>query len=364
MEGDEDLGQGDDEIILVDLARVPQRVSFLFLVATVAIEGRSFADVKTSRIRLVDQGSGFERCRFMPAMAGAHTAIFLARLAREGSGWKATMVGEVDHTARDWGSLIPEMRMYMSDLVPGIKVDHSQRVALMRKGGGIRLSDYSQSPSLPQTIVLGLAWDVTDGIAIDLDASCIMLDSNMQQVDLVYFGKAASNDGSVRHGGDQRSGAAKGDDEQIFLSLASVHPAVAYLGFVINSYSGQELDDVKGASCHLFDGGSSRDIARFTLTNTKFLDKHTALVMGMLYRDKDTMWCYRIIAEAAQGRTAHDNVDELQRYISRNPPPPMPPPREPLPPGAMQTMLQKWNQAVVMGTVVTSAEPLPSAAAV
>jgi hypothetical protein len=130
-QGDEDLGQGDDEIILVDLARVPQKVSFLFLIGTVASEGRTFADVKTSRIRLVDQGSGFERCRFMPAMAGAHTAIFLARLAREGSGWKATMVGEVDHTARDWGSLIPEMRMYMSDLVPGENSQERIRVTCL-----------------------------------------------------------------------------------------------------------------------------------------------------------------------------------------------------------------------------------------
>ena len=56
---------------------------------------------------------------------------------------------------------------------------------------------------------------------------------------LVYYGKLASSDGSVRHCGDQRSGAAAGDDEQIVLSLAHVHPAVTAIGIVINSYSGQ-----------------------------------------------------------------------------------------------------------------------------
>lgn len=43
----------------------------------------------------------------------------------------------------------------------------------------------------------------------------------------------------MRHCGDQRLGAAAGDDEQIVLSLAHVHPAVSAIGIVINSYSGQ-----------------------------------------------------------------------------------------------------------------------------
>ena len=131
----------------------------------------------------------------------------------------------------------------------------------------------------------------------------------------------------------------QGDDEKIFLSLARVHPAVKYIGFVINSYSGQELDDVKDASCHLFDGASYRDLATFTLTNTKFLDKHTALVVGMLFRDPTGEWGFEIISEAAQGRTAHENVDELQRFIQTHPSRALAPPRPP--PGAAQGMLSR-----------------------
>ena len=125
-EGDEDLGQGDDEIITIDLDRLPQAVLGVFFVATVATEGHSFADVKTARIRLVEWTSGIERVRFVPAMAGAHTAIFMARLARNGQGWKLTTIGDMDHTARDWGSLVPELRAYMGDIIPGIKVRRPQ----------------------------------------------------------------------------------------------------------------------------------------------------------------------------------------------------------------------------------------------
>ena len=37
--------------------------------------------------------------------------------------------------------------------------------------------------------------------------------------------------------------------------------------------------------------------------------------MGMLFRDATGEWGFEIISEAAQGRTAHENVDELQRFI-------------------------------------------------
>merc|ERR1719473_2447400 len=147
-----------------------------------------------------------------------------------------------------------------------------------------------------------------------------MLDANLKCIDLVFFGKLRSSDGSIQHGGDEREGDEAGDDEKIFLELGRMHPAVKYVGFVINSYSGQELDDVKDASCHLFDGQSGRDLMRYAMTNCKVLDKHTALLVGMLYRDDDTSeWGFEVIAEAAHGRMAQDNVDELQAFIKRKP---------------------------------------------
>jgi len=164
------------------------------------------------------------------------------------------------------------------------------------------------------------------------------------QLDLVYFGKLASSDGAIRHGGDEREGDEKGDDEKIFLQLGRIHPAVKYIGFVINSYSGQELDDVKDASCHLFDHSTCRDLASFRLTNCKMLDKHTALVLGMLFRDGPE-WGFEIISEAAQGRTAVDNVDELQNFIKRRPNTALPPAR--LPPGQGQGMLSRAAAAGV-----------------
>ncbi|EEC42614.1 predicted protein, partial [Phaeodactylum tricornutum CCAP 1055/1] len=142
--------------------------------------------------------------------------------------------------------------------------------------------------------------------SIDLDASAICLDSNMELVDKVYFGNLQSSDHAIQHAGDQRSGDSAGDDETISVSLQMLNPRITYIGFVISSFSGQELDDIALASCHLYDTASVRDIARYSLTNARALDKHTALVMGCLYQDEGREWMLRIISKPAQGRSVHD----------------------------------------------------------
>ena len=369
-EGDEDLGGGDDERISVDLDRVPANVRALFFIGTVATEGHSFADVKTSRMRIVGPDGG-EMARYEPALGGAHTAVFMCRIARNRqaggqlAGWTIQTIGDFDHTARDFGTLVPEMKAYMSDLVPGIRVDPTERVAVMRKGGNVMLSDYTGGGASggggavgAQQFVMGLAWDVTNGVNIDLDVSVIMLDQTLKAIDLVSFRKLRSSDGSIQHCGDEREGDEKGDDEKVIVNLAAVHPAVRYVGFVVNSYSGQELDDVKDASCHLYDPSTipPRDVATYKMTGTKELNGHTALLMGMLYRDPSTSeWALRIIAEPAQGRVAEDNIDELQRHLQRCPPQPlqkrafhrdtsmmnMPPPPPAGPPQGMQPGMQQ-----------------------
>jgi len=89
----------------------------------------------------------------------------------------------------------------------------------MRKGGLVRLTDYTGRSGIPPTVTLGLYWDVTDGVNIDLDASVIMFDANLKQLDIVYYGKLGSSDGAIKHGGDEREGDEKGDDEKIFIQL-------------------------------------------------------------------------------------------------------------------------------------------------
>ena len=102
--------------------------------------------------------------------------MFCLRMSRKvkgnskfGSEWKLATIGETDRTARDFGSLIPEIRGFCRDLFPDTHIDPNERVAIMNKEVTIRVKDYApERNKLPSVLAMGLAWDVTDGVNIDL----------------------------------------------------------------------------------------------------------------------------------------------------------------------------------------------------
>lgn len=217
--------------------------------------------------------------------------------------------------------MIPEIKGYCRDFAPHIVVDPRERIAVMRKGGAIRLRDYTYpNQPFPDKVTFGLAWDITNGRNIDLDASAICLDSSFEVVDIISYRKLKSSDLAIIHGGDEREGDEIGDDEKIFLYLQRLNPSIQYIAFVINSFNGDELDDVSKASCHLFDTETRVDIASYSLTNNRALDKRTGLIMSVLYLDDTGSWCMRIVCEPGDGRVAKELVGQLQRFLKNNPP--------------------------------------------
>ena len=322
--GDERKGSdfGDDEVIVCDLDSIPNKIKALYFVLTVASPGKTFANVKSARVRILDSAHKVGICSFVPYNFGAATAMFLVRLARNRlREWIMSPIADTEQKARDFGSLIPELKAYTRDLIPDIVVDPRERVAVLRKGGHIHVHDYLPGAVIPKWVCFGLTWDVTEGVNIDLDASAVCLGKDLRPLDIVFFKQLRSKDNAIRHSGDEREGDKTGDDERIVISLPNVSTDIHYIGFIINSYSGQELDDIARASCRLYDPRAGVNIATYTLSNASELDKHTALIMGCLYRAPDTdQWGLRIISEPSHGKTAHDNVEGLQRYIHYHPP--------------------------------------------
>jgi len=191
--------------------------------------------------------------------------------------------------------------------------------ASLAPGQSVQVCDLTDNE--PDIFTLGLAWEITAGKKIDLDAGLIMLDARLQPLDLVYFKQLSSKvAGCAKHSGDNRSGAGSGDDETITVDLNTISkkmPSCQYLGFVINSYSGEELNDVKAAHAHLFDTDRPKiDLCEVDISSETKLDC-TALLMCCLFRS-GSKWYMRSIVEGAGGKTVRDNVDELQAYCKRH----------------------------------------------
>ncbi|MFF8407140.1 TerD family protein [Streptomyces sp. NPDC014846] len=87
-------GGGDDEVIVVDLGRVPQDVTGLVFTVN-SFSGQKFTEVAKAYCRLVDTATGEELVRFDLTGAEPQTGVMMAKLVRQFSGeWDMTAIGD------------------------------------------------------------------------------------------------------------------------------------------------------------------------------------------------------------------------------------------------------------------------------
>lgn len=86
-------GDGDDEVIRVDLSKLPGTVkSLIFTVSSFL--GQTFDMVANASCRVVDEVSGKELAIFSLSESGPHTGLVLAKIYRHGGEWKIHAIGE------------------------------------------------------------------------------------------------------------------------------------------------------------------------------------------------------------------------------------------------------------------------------
>jgi tellurium resistance protein TerZ len=177
-----------------------------------------------------------------------------------------------------------------------------QRISLEKAGGDLRM------------VRMGLGWDAVKKKGffgsrereIDLDASCVLF-ADGRISDVVFFGKLVSDDGSVRHTGDNLTGAGDGDDESVIVDLARLPVHVSSLVFTVSSFSGQTFNEVENAFCRVVNEMDGGELARYTLTGG---GAHTAMVMARLYRHGEG-WKMNAIGEPCHGRTFEDMLPTI-----------------------------------------------------
>ena len=91
-------GDGDDEVLKVDLSRVPADVDKIAFTVTIHdAEGRkqNFGQVRNSFIRIVNEANGSEIVRYdLAEDASTETAMIFAELYRNNGEWKFRAVGQ------------------------------------------------------------------------------------------------------------------------------------------------------------------------------------------------------------------------------------------------------------------------------
>ncbi len=192
-----------------------------------------------------------------------------------------------------------------------INLQKGQKISLSKEAGGGTLTK----------IVMGLGWDAkkTKGFfgmgskdqEIDLDASCVLFDEKKQPLDAIFFGQLVSKDGSIKHSGDNRTGAGDGDDEQIMVDLSRVPENVKSIVFLVNSFTGQNFSQIENAFCRVVNGTNNQELAKYDLSCN---GAHTAMIMAKVYLHNGE-WKMHAIGDNTSGKTFQDMMPAMQAAI-------------------------------------------------
>lgn len=174
----------------------------------------------------------------------------------------------------------------------------------LSKGGNISLS--KEAPNLTN-IMVGLGWDprVSDGQQFDLDASAFLL-TDAGRVrgdhDFIFYNQVRSQEGSVEHAGDNRTGQGDGDDESIKINLTRVPQEITkvVVGVTIDEADlrRQNFGQVGGAFIRIVDEATGRELTRYDLGED--FSTETAVVFGEIYR-YGSEWKFRAVGQGFAG---------------------------------------------------------------
>ena len=91
-------GDGDDEVIKIDLASLPaevEKVAFAVTIHNAESAGQTFGQVQNAFIRVVNQADDTEIARYdLTEDSSTETALIFRELYRHGSDWKFRAVGQ------------------------------------------------------------------------------------------------------------------------------------------------------------------------------------------------------------------------------------------------------------------------------
>ena len=198
-----------------------------------------------------------------------------------------------------------------------IRLEKGQRINL-EKGNGSKFTN----------ICVGVNWGAitkkgwfgfTTIEAVDLDASCAEFDASGNIVDKVWFRHLASNDGAIKHSGDDLTGDTDGDDgldnEVITVDLTKIPSNVEKIAFVLNSFRGQDFKTIPFASIRIYEGTPTQVkevFATYDIANDSTFAGSVSMVMGVFYK-RNGEWKFNAIGEPTKDRNFEQTLETVKR---------------------------------------------------
>lgn len=164
-----------------------------------------------------------------------------------------------------------------------------------------------------------IKWEDKQTWSVDLDGSVSTFATDKQYIDTVYYRKLLSDDGSIKHSGDDLVGDRNGDDgldnEIIEINLKSVDSRVQTIVLYLNSFKGQDFATIPYAKIRVFEGSKHQVndvLATFNLASEPQFRGFVSMVMGKIVRKPNGNWEFIAIGEPVSA----SGIEETIRCIS------------------------------------------------
>lgn len=164
--------------------------------------------------------------------------------------------------------------------------------------------------------LIGLGWDVNQydgGNDFDLDASAFLLGADgkvRKDTDFIFYGNLKSEDGSVTHTGDNRTGEGDGDDEVLIIDFSKVPADIQKIAITVTIYDAetrhQNFGQVSNAYVRVARIANENDtigteVLKFDLVEEFSIE--TALVVCEIYR-YGAEWKFNAVGAGYKGGLA------------------------------------------------------------
>ena len=299
------VGEGDDEVILVNLNKIPQTVLSL-AVAINSYRKNNIIKAKKAYIRLFNNQ---EIGRFILNKTKDCIALLLGLFKRnpQTNGWYfQVMIDPIE------GHIITDSYPSLKILLKGYSESFNSNIINYKPRhplpGEVQFIPETWHNIDCQLIYVGLGWDILPGNIYDLDASIISFDQQFNVIDIIYHKNLKSIDGSIVHYGDNKTGIGEGDDEVLSIDFTIINTNIYFLAVIVNSFKGNSMVGLRSAFIRLFD--RDKPIGCHILGQGI---ETVGLLLGIFKRlPSQNIWNFQVMISPLNSNEAPNSIEELR----------------------------------------------------
>ena len=306
------VGDGDDEVISINLKKVPEKVISLAVTVN-SYKKNSLIKAKQAFIRLFETDSKREIGKFVLNKTKDCIGLLLGLLERNrlGGGWFFRVMcdpieGHVVTTSYN------SLKILLNGYLESFNNDIVYKPRHPMEGEEIFSPETWINIDSAQVHV-GLGWDILPGNIYDLDASIISFDKQINDLEIIYHKNMKSKDGNIIHHGDNRTGLGEGDDEVLTINLKNLDQNVASMAVIVNSFKGNSMVGLRSAFIRLFD--DDKPIGCHVLGQGT---ETVGLLLGYFRRDYiNNCWLFQVLISPLTGTQAPESIESLKLILDK-----------------------------------------------